>query len=189
MRAHPRVSALGSSRRVAARALRRPVAVALVALVLIGCAGDPGYNGRSTAEWAQQLATAPDSMARRAAADALGHVLRIDPNATRATEALVRALADSSDEVRLAAGTSLVHDQRLPRAAIPGLLAALADPVHAHTREHAASLLMHTTAADTARVMPALEAAARDSSATVRSAAEATLTRLRRSTTRPTETP
>lgn len=105
------------------------------------CTSEPSHQGRTAAEWIEQLETAPDSLQRRAAADALGRILEIDPKSERATAALVRALADRSDEVRLAAGTALVQDRRLPPVAIPGLVHALGDSAHAHTREHAAELL------------------------------------------------
>ena len=156
--------------------------IGLVLLVLAqACTSEPSHQGRTAAEWIEQLETAPDSLQRRAAADALGRILEIDPKSGRATAALVRALADTSDEVRLAAGTALVHDRRLPRAAIPGLLDALADSAHAHTREHAAELLRQTAPADAGAITGPLIRALDDPEARVRDASVQALAWLARS--------
>lgn len=155
------------------------LAAALLVLTVIACSTDPGHGGRSAEEWMAQLESAPDSMHRRQAADALGRILVINPRSERVTAALVRALADTSDEVRLAAGTALVQDHRLPVAAIPGLLEALRDSAHMHTREHAAELLAAVAPPESARVIPALTRALRDPDLRVRDAASRALARLR----------
>jgi HEAT repeat protein len=159
------------------------VRVALAALILLfmalgACSADPGHDGRTAEEWIAQLETSPDSMQRRNAADALGRILEIKPGSERVTTALVRALADTSDEVRLAAGTSLVQDHRLPGAAVPGLVQALGDSAHEHTREHAAELLGSTTPADAPEATRGLLAALEDPDAGVRDAAVRSLAKI-----------
>lgn len=156
------------------------LAAILMLLLTVGaCSSDPGYGGRSAGEWMTQLETAPDSLQRRQAADALGRILGIRPGSERVTAALVRALADTSDEVRLAAGTALVQDRRLPAVAIPGLLEALRDSAHLHTREHAAELLASVAPTEASRVVPALTRALQDPDRRVREAAARALARLR----------
>jgi HEAT repeat protein len=144
------------------------------------CSTDPSYSGRSAEEWIVQLRTAPDSLQRRAAADALGRILEINPRSEQVTAALVQALADTSDEVRLAAGTALEQDRRLPAVAIPGLARALADSDHVHTREHSAGLLSMVSPKDAMQVAPALMRALDDPDQRVRAAAVAALGRLGR---------
>lgn len=160
------------------RSVLTVLAIVLLILTLGACSSDPGYGGRSAAEWMTQLESAPDSLQRRAAADALGRILEIKPGSERVTAALVRALADTSDEVRLAAGTALVHDRRLPAVAILGLLEALRDSAHVHTREHAAELLASVSPREASRVVPALTRARQDPDRRVREAAVRALARL-----------
>jgi HEAT repeat protein len=153
-------------------------ALALLFMAFGACSADPGHGGRTAEEWIAQLETSPDSMQRRNAADALGRILQIRPGSERVTAALVEALADTSDEVRLAAGTSLVQDNRLPGAAVPGLVRALADSAHEHTREHAAELLGSTTLAHAGEATRGLMAALEDPDAGVRNAAVASLAKI-----------
>lgn len=157
--------------------------VALAAVILLftalgACSADPGHGGRTAEEWIAQLETSPDSLQRRSAADALGRILEIRPGSERVTAALVRALADTSDEVRLAAGTALVQDRRLPGVAVPGLVRALGDSAHEHTREHAAELLGSTTPADAAEATRGLMAALDDPAPGVRDAAVGSLVKI-----------
>ena len=147
-------------------------------MLLLACSAEPSHQGRPAEEWIAQLETSPDSLQRRAAADALGRILEIKPGSERVTTALVRALADTSDEVRLAAGTALVQDRRLPGVAVPGLVRALADSAHEHTREHAAELLGSTTAADAGEATRGLLTALGDSDAGVRDAAVGSLAKI-----------
>lgn len=162
-------------------------ALVLLLTVLGACSADPGHGGRSAEEWIAQLESSPDSMQRRNAADALGRILEIRPGSERVTAALVRALADTSDEVRLAAGTALVQDRRLPGVAVPGLVRALADSAHEHTREHAAELLAATAATDAGEATRGLMAALEDPDPGVRDAAVGSLAKIasRASTTVP----
>lgn len=150
----------------------------LAAALLLGCSSEPSHQGRPAEEWITQLETSPDSLQRRAAADALGRILEIKPGSERVTAALVRALADTSDEVRLAAGTALVQDRRLPGVAVPGLVRALGDSAHEHTREHAAELLGSTTPADAGQATRGLLAALEDPDAGVRDAAIGSLAKI-----------
>ena len=158
---------------------RIALALLLVLFVAPGaCSSDPGHGGRTAEEWIAQLETSPDSMQRRSAADALGRILEIRPGSARVTAALVRALADTSDEVRLAAGTALVQDRRLPGVAVPGLVRALGDSAHEHTREHAAELLGSTTPADAPEATRGLMAALDDPEPGVRDAAVGSLVKI-----------
>ena len=163
--------------RTLGRRAGRPVVLLALALTM-ACETRASYQGRSAAEWIAQLESDRDSLQRRAAADALGRILEIDPGSAGVTNALVRALADTSDEVRLAAGTALVHDSRLPKVAIPGLLRALGDSAHVHTREHAAELLDAVRPADAGLVTPALVRSLSDPEPRVRDAVVRTLLRL-----------
>lgn len=146
---------------------------------LAACSGsDPGYKGRSSREWIAALHSS-DSLARRDAAFALGRVLAINPRASGVVDALVGALGDSSDAVRLEAGNSLLRDRRLNDAAVPGLVEALGDSLHTHTREHSASLLGYASAAAAPRAVPPLAGVlARDPDAGVRVAAATALGQL-----------
>ncbi|MEO7964804.1 MAG: HEAT repeat domain-containing protein [Gemmatimonadaceae bacterium] len=154
-------------RRAKGAAARFIVAASMLALVS-SCSADPGYEGRSADEWIRQLERSPDSLERRVAARALGKVLAINPGSERVTAALVRALADTSDDVRLDAGTALVQDRRLAASAMQGLLLALTDSAHEHTREHAAELLATSAPEDARDVVPGLIRALEDPSPRVR---------------------
>lgn len=113
----------------------------VVAPAAVACTGaDPGYEGRSSRDWIAALQD-PDTLARRKAASALGRVLSINPKASGVVDALVRTLADSNDEVRIEAATSLTQNGVLASEAVPGVVGALHDSLHVHTREHAALLL------------------------------------------------
>ena len=144
------------------------------------CTGsDPGYKGQSSRDWIAALHS-PDSLARRDAAFALGRVLEINPRASGVVDALVGALGDSSDLVRLEAGNSLLRERDLNETAVPGLGRALADSQHAHTREHAASLLGYASGPSAPQAAAALAVTAtRDPDASVRAAAVSGLGRLR----------
>lgn len=165
--------------------LRRSLLPQLLLFILtlhlgVACSTDPGFGGRSAEEWIEQLQSAPDSLQRREAADALGRILELNPGSKRVTEALVQSLADTSDDVRLSAGTALIHERRLPRVAIPGLVRALADSAHAHTREHVAQLLAAVSPRDAGEVLPALAQALDDPDPNVREAVVLSLVRLGR---------
>lgn len=159
--------------------LRGALAALTVLFMALGaCSADPGHDGRTAEEWIAQLETSPDSMQRRNATDALRRILEINPGSERVTSALVRALADTSDEVRLAAGTALVQNRRLPAVAVPGLLRALGDSAHEHTREHAAELLGSTTPSEASEATRGLMVALEDPDPGVRDAAVGSLAKI-----------
>ena len=152
--------------------IRRTVAL-LAMLVAIACTADPGYRGRTSAEWIQQLSAA-DENTRADAARALERVLQLQPKMPNVVRALVRALADTSDVVRTAAGQALATQGVKSSEAAPGLAAMLADSAHPSVRVTAARLLgLVQTRTDTA--VSALIAALRDSNAGVRAAAAQSL--------------
>ncbi len=111
-----------------------------VALVLSACNREIGYGGRSSRDWIRSLSDS-STRARTLAADALGRILEIQPKSPRVVQALIGALADSVDEVRMAAATALVAEGVRAEGAITGVHAALHDSAHAHVRSHAALIL------------------------------------------------
>lgn len=120
----------------------RPCRIVLfTSLVSISaCAADPGFDGRSTVEWINQLKS-PAPQARQEAADALGHVLQIDPNKRDAIDALALAIRDSSDDVRMAAAEALTTEGVDPVGALAGFHNALHDSVHSQVRSSFARLI------------------------------------------------
>ena len=113
---------------------------ALLALILVGCSTDPGYQGRPSEEWIRQLSDT-NRIQRERAATALGHVLDIQPNSTKVVDALVKALRDTADEVQEAAALALSSSQVRGDVAIPALIELLSDSAHSHAREHGASII------------------------------------------------
>lgn len=167
----------GRSRPQRRRVTRRASACALLAiLALTGCTADPGYRGRSSAQWIEALGD-PDPSARAAAASALGNILDLQPRSPKVVRALVSALADTADVVRFAAGVALATDDVKAPAAIPGLLVALGDSAHPVMRQQAAYVLglFGTTAAS---AVPALAASLGDTDAGVRAASAEALGRV-----------
>ena len=160
------------------RGVRRAVySCAMIAVVaLAACTADPGYKGRSSAQWIEALGD-PDPLDRADAASALGNILRLQPKLPNVVRALVDALADTSDIVRSAAGLALATDRVKAPAAIPGLLAALGDSAHPRMRQQAAYVLglFGTTAAG---AVPSLAAALSDTDAGVRAASAEALGRV-----------
>ena len=102
-------------------------------LMAAGCGSDPGHLGRSSAEWIVQLDSG--NAARKAeAASALGKVLEIRADYPEVVTALVGALRDTSDVVRIAAASALTAEGVDIRAAIDGLHEVMHDSVHADVR-------------------------------------------------------
>ncbi|GLC28192.1 hypothetical protein rosag_47050 [Roseisolibacter agri] len=110
------------------------------ALGVVACAADPGYGGRSTKQWIAQLAD-PTTSARLEATTALGRVLAVYPQSAPAVAALVGALADTSDDVRVSAARELATEGVRAPDAVPGLARAMADSEHAWVREQVAGVL------------------------------------------------
>ena len=163
-----------SRRHAICRGLYRCALITLVALA--SCTADPGYRGRSSAQWIDLLGD-PDPSARADAASALGNILRLQPKSPKVVQALVAALADTSDLVRFAVGLALATDRVKAPAAVPGLVAALGDSAHPQMRQQAAYLIgvFGTTAAS---AVPSLAAALLDPDAGVRAASAEALGRV-----------
>jgi HEAT repeat protein len=153
----------------------------LVLTVLQGCQADPGYGGRSSAEWAGQLQDAP-AREREEAARALGAVLSLNPRLTAPTTALIAALSDTVDAVRIAAAQALAQPGVRVKAVTGGALGAmLADSSHAAVRIQAVRALgvLASNAVDTVArraLVRAILPLHRDPDATVRATVAATLT-------------
>ena len=92
----------------------RAVAVVYCVTLVAGCEADPGHGGRASREWIEQLRQG-DAKEREDAAVALGNVLAVNPKLERPVTALVAALADTIDAVRVAASSALAQ---------PGVIAA-----------------------------------------------------------------
>ena len=145
----------------------------------MGCQRDASYRGRSTREWTRILDD-PASADRVAAADALGQILRQrqGPPSTQAIDALLRALSDSSDDVRVAAAAALSTEGVPPEALVPGVHEALHDTAHADVREFAARVLGTFGAARGQSAVDALTEVLTDPSPGVRTAAAEGLGRI-----------
>jgi HEAT repeat protein len=106
---------------------------AIILIATLACSSDPGHNGRSSKEWINDLHTG-DTRAKVQAAGALREVLEIRPEYPAVVQALVIALRDTSDEVRIAAASALTAEGVDSRAAIDGLHAVMHDSAHADVR-------------------------------------------------------
>lgn len=157
----------------------RGLIVASCAFAGLACTSDPGYKGRSSADWIGQLERGAPN-ARVDAAFALGHVLELQPNVRRVVRALSIAVRDTSDEVRIAAAVALRRAGERARDAVPGIAEMLKDSAHANVRRTAAVLLGDLGRYDPGRAVPPLERALADGNAEVRLAAGSALGRLGR---------
>lgn len=143
--------------------------VLLVILLLTGCEGDPGYNGRTSEDWMAVLADSALPVDRRVdAALALKHVLDVRPHYDEVIKALLGALHDGQPQVRLAAGAALASDRLLPPDAAPWLLEILNDSIHPAARSEAALLLGRIGPPSPDTVTSALREALRDGHEAVR---------------------
>ena len=150
---------------------------ATTALATVACGGDPGYQGRPSQSWIAQLDAGPTRDARADAAMALGHVLDVQPNTPAVVTALVRALADTNDIVRVAAAFALTgaaasggQTRAALPGAVPGLATLLADTAHADVRVQAARVLGGLGTATGAGGVRLVAGALRDPDADVRRA-------------------
>lgn len=149
------------------------IVLAAIALLAGACSADPGYQGRSSRDWIRVLGD-PDADTRADAANALGHVLRLQPRSPAVVDALIGALGDPDDQVRVAAGIALATEGVRAPAALPGLVDVLRDSAHADVRSYAANIL-GTFGPAALTAAPALTAALNDADAGVRRAAAAAL--------------
>lgn len=177
------------SQPVAARFFRHLCAVSALGTALAACDGaDPGYGGRSSREWIRQLDDT-NALVREDAVDALGRVLAINPSQREAVRALIKALDDTSDAVRLGAGLALAKEGVRAEGAVPGLAAAARDSAHPRVRARALEILgrlTHSLPAHNATtvglpIATALGTALDDPDPTVRMTALAALGEMRRS--------
>jgi HEAT repeat protein len=145
------------------------VAAVISATMIVGCPADPGYGGRTSADWIRQLSDPGDAQRQRAAL-ALGEVLELQPNSPRVVAALVRALRDTVDGVRETAGVALNAPGVRVDAAMPVLVELLVDSAHSHTREHGA-MIIGAFGSRAAPAVPALVRALDDPIPEVRAAA------------------
>lgn len=159
--------------------LVRHLIAASLALAGLACTSDPGYKGRSSAEWIAQLEHGSPN-ARVDAAFALGRVLELQPNVRRVVRALSVAVRDTSDDVRIAAAVALRRAGERARDAVPAIAEMLLDTAHADVRRTAAVLLGDLGRYDPARAVPPLGRALSDRSADVRFAVGSALGRLGR---------
>ena len=105
----------------------------VLSIMASACDSDPGHAGRSSDEWIAQLDSG--TVTRKAeAARALGRILQIRPDYPKVVTALVEALRDTTDAVRIAAASALTAEGVDTRAAIEGLHEVLHDSVHADVR-------------------------------------------------------
>ncbi len=142
----------------------------VTASLLFACTADPSYEGRSSSEWISRLHDENTGI-RIVAAEALGKILRINPRMHDVTNALIAALGDSSDAVRLSAATSLTTRGVDVVGAMAGLHAVLHDTAHADVRASMALLIRALGAERAGILLPHLKESLSDPSATVRSAA------------------
>ena len=100
------------------------------------CESDPGHAGRSSEQWIASLESGSETDKSKAA-QALGKILQIRPDYPEVVTALVAALRDTSDVVRIAAASALTAKGVDTKTAIDGLHAVLHDTAHADVRTSA----------------------------------------------------
>lgn len=153
-------------------AMRAMTALSCVALVA-GCQADPGHQGRASREWIEQLREG-DATEREDAAVALGKVLAVNPKLDRPVTALVAALADTIDAVRVAASVALAQPGVVAMDALSGLAQMLTDSVHASVRVQGVRaigrLLSVSAPAERSMLLAAVVPSHRDGDAAVRAA-------------------
>lgn len=114
--------------------------MAMLTIVASACDSDPGYAGRSSAQWIAELKSGDES-GKAGAARALGKVLESRPDYPKVVTALVAALRDTSDVVRIAAASALTAEGVDTQAAIDGLHEVLHDSIHADVRTSAVLII------------------------------------------------
>ena len=148
-------------------------------LCLGACQGDPGFGGRSSREWIASLED-PSVAVRVQGIDALRRILRVKPNSPHVVEALIRALGDSVDAVRMSAGVALTTEGVRAEGAVPALHNALHDSAHATVRWQSAVILGHLAPSAGQASVPVLTEALSDEEPQVRAAAAEALGKIGR---------
>ena len=148
----------------------RSICFVAVCIAAISCGSDPGYAGRSSREWIDDLETG-DTRSKVEASSALGNVLEIRPDFPLVVVALANALRDTSDAVRIAAASALAADGVDPLAAVDGLHEALHDSAHADVRASVALIIGTLGPTRVIALLPFLKEALGDPNAEVRVAA------------------
>lgn len=114
--------------------------IASTLMVVSACDSDPGYAGRSSVDWIAELRSG-NAAGKAEAARALGKVLESRPDYPTVVTALVAALRDTSDVVRIAAASALTAEGVDTQAAIDGLHEVLHDSSHADVRTSAVLII------------------------------------------------
>ena len=143
---------------------------ALAFLLALGCNSDPGHGGRSSAAWMTGLSRG-DTRTKVQAAEALRQVLEIRPDYPEVVRALVTALQDTSDAVRIAAASALTADGVETRTAIDGLHAVMHDSAHADVRASVLLIISRLSPDRAIALLPYLCEVLKDPNARVRAAA------------------
>lgn len=170
-----------STIRSALSVMLRATAAVLCIAVGSACQADPGYAGRTSREWIDQLRQG-DAREREDAAVALGNVLVVNPKLDQPVSALVAALADTIDAVRVAASAALAQPGVVAIDALPGLAHMLSDSAHASVRAQGVRaigrLLSMSEPAERATLLATVIPAHHDGDAAVRAAVADALGRI-----------
>ena len=139
-------------------------------IILAGCQGDPGHGGRSSRDWIAALEDSSVAV-RIGATDALRSILRLKPNSPEVVRALIDALGDTVDAVRMSAAFALTSAGVRAEGAVPGLHDALHDTAHPAVRWQAAMILGSLGPSAGQTSVPVLTEALADPDPQVRAAA------------------
>ena len=139
-------------------------------IAALACTSDPGHDGRSSAAWMDDLRTG-DTRIKLQAAEALREVLKIRPDYPEVVRALVTALRDSSDAVRIAAASALTAEGVETVTAIDGLHEVMHDSAHADVRASVLLIISRLSPQRAIALLPYLCEVLEDPSARVRTAA------------------
>lgn len=161
------------------RSRRCSMLIAVGVVVCLACQGDPGFGGRSSREWIASLEDSTVAV-RVQAIDALRRILRIKPNSPHVVDALIRALGDSVDAVRMSAGVALTAVGVRAEGAVPALHDALHDSAHVAVRWQAAMILGRLAPSAGQASVPPLTEALADREPQVRAAAAEALGKIGR---------
>jgi HEAT repeat protein len=140
------------------------------AVVFYACQADPGFGGRSSRDWIAALEDSSVAV-RIGATDALRSILRVRPNSPEVVRALIGALGDTVDAVRMSAGYALTSAGVRAEGAVPALHNALHDTAHAAVRWQAAMILGSLGPSAGQTSVPVLTEALSDRDPQVRAAA------------------